>query len=74
MIEEPDRCPFCGSHVPVVSDDPDHRWMGCACGFASAFRSKRQMLASERIADALERIAARLDNGVPVENVTGGYR
>lgn len=27
-----------------------------------------------RIADALERIAARLDNGVPVENVTGGYR
>lgn len=36
--------------------------------------------ALERIATALERIAnrldsiARLDNGVPVENVTGGYR
>lgn len=36
--------------------------MGCACGFASAFRSKRQMLASERIAAALEAIAARLDS------------
>lgn len=80
MIEELEKCPFCGLRPYAVTDDAAHWWVECYCGASTASRntedaaigrwnhragatdSKRQMLASERIAAALEAIAVRLDS------------